>query len=54
MTALIWRAECALVEARLWCNWRNALRWTIGLRKVGGLWHWRIGRIGGSFYIRQR
>lgn len=38
----------------LWCNWRNALRWTIGLRKVGGLWHWRIGRIGGSFYIRQR
>lgn len=21
------------------------------LRKVGGLWHWRLGRIGGSFYL---
>lgn len=21
------------------------------LRKVGGIWHWRIGRLGGSFYI---
>lgn len=20
------------------------------VRKVGGLWHWRIGRFGGSFY----
>lgn len=24
------------------------------LRKVGGLWHWRIGRIGGSFYVARR
>lgn len=23
------------------------------LRKIGGLWHWRIGRIGGSFYWRK-
>jgi hypothetical protein len=23
----------------------------IRLRKVGGLVHWRIGRVGGSFYI---
>lgn len=22
----------------------------IGLRKIGGLYHWRIGRVGGSFY----
>lgn len=24
------------------------------LRKVGGLWHWRIGRLGGSFYLRAK
>lgn len=23
----------------------------ITLRKIGGLYHWRIGRLGGSFYI---
>ena len=23
-------------------------------RQVGGLHHWRIGRIGGSFYIRRK
>lgn len=23
-------------------------------RKVGGLHHWRIGRLGGSFYIARR
>lgn len=22
-------------------------------RKVGGLHHWRIGRVGGSFYLRK-
>jgi hypothetical protein len=21
------------------------------LRRIGGLYHWRIGRLGGSFYI---
>lgn len=21
------------------------------IKKVGGLYHWRVGRIGGSFYI---
>jgi len=26
----------------------------VSFRKIGGLWHWRIGRIGGSFYIRRR
>lgn len=24
----------------------------VSWRKVGGLYHWRIGRIGGSFYIK--
>lgn len=24
------------------------------VRKVGGLWHWRIGRFGGSFYVAKR
>ena len=24
------------------------------LQRVGGLLHWRIGRIGGSFYIARR
>jgi len=23
-------------------------------RKVGGLYHWRIGRLGGSFYLARR
>ncbi len=23
-------------------------------RKVGGLYHWRVGRLGGSFYIAKR
>lgn len=23
----------------------------VSLRRIGGLLHWRIGRIGGSFYI---
>jgi hypothetical protein len=23
-------------------------------RKVGGLYHWRIGRIGGSFYLARK
>jgi len=24
------------------------------MRKVGGLWHWRIGRFGGCFYLARR
>ena len=24
------------------------------LKRVGSMWHWRIGRIGGSFYIAKR
>jgi len=24
------------------------------IRKVGGLLHWRIGRLGGSFYLAKR
>lgn len=24
------------------------------LRKVGGLWHWRLGRVGGSFYMSSK
>jgi hypothetical protein len=24
------------------------------LHKVGGLYHWRIGRVGGSFYLAKR
>ena len=24
------------------------------VRKVGGLWHWRIGRVGGSFYMSKK
>ncbi len=24
------------------------------MKKIGGLWHWRIGRIGGSFYISKK
>lgn len=24
----------------------------IGLRKVGGIWFWNVGRIGGSFHIQ--
>ena len=23
-------------------------------RKIGGLWHWRLGRLGGSFYVARR
>jgi hypothetical protein len=26
----------------------------LSYRKVGGLHHWRIGRLGGSFYIARR
>lgn len=26
----------------------------IGLRKVGGIWFWNVGRIGGSFHISSR
>lgn len=26
----------------------------IGLRKVGGIWFWNVGRIGGSFFISSR
>lgn len=26
----------------------------MAIRKVGGLWFWRIGRVGGSFYIARR
>ena len=21
------------------------------VRKVGGLWHWRVGAVGGAFYV---
>jgi len=24
------------------------------LFRVGGLWHWRVGRFGGSFYVARR
>jgi hypothetical protein len=23
------------------------------LRKCGGIWFWRVGRVGGSFYLKQ-
>ena len=23
-------------------------------RRVGGLYHWRVGRVGGSFYLARR
>lgn len=26
----------------------------IGIRKVGGIWFWNVGRIGGSFFIQSR
>jgi hypothetical protein len=26
----------------------------VTLRRVGGLWHWRIGRLGGSLYLARR
>lgn len=26
----------------------------IGLRKVGGIWFWNVGRIGGSFHVQSR
>jgi hypothetical protein len=26
----------------------------IGLRKVGGIWFWNVGRIGGTFHIQSR
>lgn len=25
-----------------------------GFKKVGGIWHWHLGRIGGSFYVTSR
>lgn len=27
---------------------------TLKFRKVGGLYHWRIGRLGGSFYVARK
>ena len=29
----------------------KAARSLVSLRKVGGLHHWRVGKLGGSFYI---
>lgn len=26
----------------------------ISLKRVGAIWHWRLGRIGGSFYISKK
>lgn len=26
----------------------------LSIRKVGGLWHWKCGRIGGSLYLAKR
>ncbi len=28
--------------------------WYGRLFKIGGLWHWRFSRFGGSFYIRRQ
>jgi hypothetical protein len=33
---------------------RAAVRPWLTIRKVGGLWHWRIGRLGGSIYFARR
>ena len=30
------------------------VRAAIAFRKVGGLYHWRIGRLGGSVYLARR
>jgi len=26
----------------------------IGIRKVGGIWFWNVGRIGGSFHVSSK
>lgn len=29
----------------------EGVRVPTSLRKVGGLWHWRVGAVGGAFYV---
>lgn len=33
--------------------WSEMKVGTMTYRKIGGLHHWRIGRLGGSFYIKR-
>lgn len=35
-----------------WPPRHNAMR--LSCRKNGGLWFWRVGRLGGSFYLAKR
>lgn len=45
----------ATVEERLaailFAGPRGAPAFNVSARKVGGLWFWRIGRLGGSVYL---
>lgn len=45
----MWRIEVHVMTARLCLNWRNV----VAYRKVGGLHHWRFGRLGGSVYLKR-
>jgi hypothetical protein len=43
-----------MVPASDLSNGRGNIMFNISIRKVGGIYFWNVGRIGGSFFIQSR